>query len=463
MEMTPVGIWSKCLDIIRDNVPAGAYDELFTPIVPLLYDADTFMLQIPSYFFFEKIEKDYATLITKTLARVIGHTVKLKYNVLPIADRSVTLGSDVHTESKSPSVPNRPLTSTEAVMGQWDSQLSPNLHFGNFLAGDSNKLARTAGVSIAENPGKTIFNPLFVYGKSGVGKTHLLHAIGNAVLEHNPKARVLYISSHLFQVQYSQAYLQNTINDFIHFYQSVDVLLIDDVHELSGKTGTQNVFFHIFNHLHQTGKQIVFTCDRSPKELQGMEDRLLTRLKWGLTAEMQRPDYHLRKSILQSKIQRDGLEFSEEVIDFIARNAKDNVRDLEGIATSLMAHSIIEGKDVDLELCKQVVQNTIELKDEEAELGIDDIEEEVCQYYHLNKSVLISRSKQHEVVRARQIAMYLAKKHTSQSLAQIGIELGNRNHATVIHAFKAIEDSLEIDVTLRNDLQRIESALDNRL
>lgn len=445
MELSKAQIWDKCLSIIKDNVSDDAFVKWFKPIVSIKYQDDCLWIQVPTHFYIEQIEEQYSDLIGKTLNRVCGKPTKLMYQV-QISDTQVNISTENRQKNQL------------APKAELDPQLLRNLTFSNFVEGESNRLARTAGVSIANNPGKNIFNPLFVYGKSGVGKTHLLHAIGNASVEQNPRARVLYVSSHVFQVQYSQAYLQNKINDFIHFYQSVDVLLIDDVHELSGKTGTQNVFFHIFNHLHQMGKQIVFTCDRAPKDLVGMEDRLLTRFKWGLTAEMRQPDYQLRIDILRQKMQQNGIELPDEVVEYIARHAKDNVRDLEGILTSLFAHSIIEGRNTDLKLCREVVENSIQVFDEE-KLSVESIEEEVCRYYHLDKNTLHSRSKKQEVARARQVAMFLSKKHTDKSYAYIGEVMGNRNHATVIHACKLVEQSLDLDKALHNDVQKIESAL----
>lgn len=445
MELSKAQIWDKCLSIIKDNVSDDAFVKWFKPIVSIKYQDDCLWIQVPTHFYIEQIEEQYSDLIGKSLNRVCGKPTKLMYQV-QISDTQVNISTENRQKNQL------------APKAELDPQLLRNLTFSNFVEGESNRLARTAGVSIANNPGKNIFNPLFVYGKSGVGKTHLLHAIGNASVEQNPRARVLYVSSHVFQVQYSQAYLQNKINDFIHFYQSVDVLLIDDVHELSGKTGTQNVFFHIFNHLHQMGKQIVFTCDRAPKDLVGMEDRLLTRFKWGLTAEMRQPDYQLRVDILHQKMQQNGLELPDEVVEYIARHAKDNVRDLEGILTSLFAHSIIEGRNTDLKLCREVVENSIQVFDEE-KLSVESIEDEVCRYYHLDKNTLHSRSKKQEVARARQVAMFLSKKHTDKSYAYIGEVMGNRNHATVIHACKLVEQSLDLDKALNNDVQKIESAL----
>jgi len=460
MRLSVNALWEKCAAVIRDNVDNEQYVHLFAPIEPLKYENNCLWIRVPSYFYVEQLENRYSDLIGKTLIRVTGSPTKLMYQV-SISDTSVTVSSQRETVGSQPVIPGRPsgLSLFRPALQRLDPQLSPSLHFGNFVAGESNRLARTAGLSIAANPGKTIFNPLFVHGKSGVGKTHLLHAIGNATLEKNPQARVLYISSHLFQVQYSQAYLQNKINDFIHFYQSLDVLLIDDIHELSGKTGTQNVFFHIFNQLHQTGKQLVFTCDRAPKDLQGVEERLLTRFKWGLTAEMKQPDYQLRVDILKNKIQQDGVEgIPQEVIEYIARHAKDNVRDLEGIITSLMAHSIINGRNIDMELCRQIVESSVQVGEDD-KLSVEAIEQQVCDYYHIDKELIHSRSKKQEVAQARQIAMYLAKKHTDSSLAHIGLVLGNRNHATVIYACKAVEGWMETDKNLRSDIQRIEAQL----
>lgn len=455
-------LWNQCLGIVKDNVPEMNYSTWIKPIIPLKYEDNDFLIQVPSHFFLEHIEEHYSDLISKSLNRITGLPTRLHYQI-KISDASLNYVSEKGKKEHLPNdaqIQHKQNPFTETIIEKLDSQLNHNFQFGNFIAGTSNKLARTAGLSIAENPGTTIFNPLFVYGKSGVGKTHLLHAIGNRVLDKNPNKRVLYVSSHLFQVQYSQAYLNNTINDFIHFYQSIDVLLIDDIHELSNKTGTQNVFFHIFNHLHQSGKQIVFTCDRAPKDLQGVEERLLTRFKWGLTAEMQQPDYQLRLDILRNKIQHDGLDFPEDVIQYIARYAKDNVRDLEGIVVSLMAHSIINEKNIDMDLCKEVVGNSIQIQ--EQTLSVETIESEVCKFYNLATDVIHSRSKKQEVAQARQIAMYLAKKYTDCSFARIGELIGKRNHATVIHACKTVSDWMEIDKTIRYDIQKIESLLTNK-
>lgn len=452
MELSAKHLWEQCATIVKDNVTDEAYSKWIAPIMAVKYDRHCLVIRVPSHFFVETIEANYSDLIGKALNRITGKPTRLMYQVC-ISETPVNVPSE-------PPVPTRKPVShfEQEVLQRLDPQLNTSFHFGNLIEGQSNKLAYTAGKSIAKEPGKTIFNPLFVFGKSGVGKTHLLHAIGNEALDKHPQLRVLYVPAHIFQVQYSQAYLQNKINDFIHFYQSIDLLLVDDIHELAGRTGTQNVFFHVFNHLHQMGKQIVFTCDRAPKDLAGVEERLLTRFKWGLTAEIKQPDFQLRLNILHSKIRRDGLDFPEEVVHYIARHAKDNVRDLEGIVTSLIAHAIIEGSNIDLALCRQVVESSVNLPDE-AGISMDSIEDIVSQFYHIDKDLLRSRSRKQEVAQARQVAMYLAKKHTDCSYSLIGELLGKRNHATVIHACKTVEAWIETDQTIRSDIKKIEDAL----
>ncbi len=462
MTLNHDSLWNQCLNIIKDNVPDLSYSTWFLPIVPLQYEEKSLLLQVPSHFFYEQLESQYADLIGKAILRVTGENTRLMYQVM-VSDTPMKLAPDSHQANvnRISGIPTRPASSSnpfeQMVPGKLEPQLNSNLSFGNFIGGESNMLARTAGYSIAEKPGKTIFNPLFVHGKSGVGKTHLLHAIGNAGIQQNSNLRVLYVSSHLFQVQYSQAYLNNTVNDFIHFYQSIDVLLIDDIHELSGKTGTQNVFFHIFNHLHQNGKQLVITCDRPPKDIVGIDDRLLTRFKWGLTAEMEKPNYALRVAILDSKIMRDGLHFTREVVEYIARNATENVRDLEGIVVSLMAHSVIYEKDVDMDLAKRVVSNAIKVQ--ERQISVELIEEEVCKYFDLEMEVIHSKSKKQEISQARQIAMYLSRKYTDKSYSNIGEMIGKRDHATVLHACKTVGNWIETDKKFRSCIQEIEQLI----
>ena len=341
-----------------------------------------------------------------------------------------------------------------------DPHLNPNYNFENFIEGYSNKLSRSVAEAVAQKPGGTAFNPLFLYGASGVGKTHLANAIGTKIKEIYPEKRVLYVSAHLFQVQYTDSVRNNTTNDFINFYQTIDVLIIDDIQEFAGVTKTQNNFFHIFNHLHQNGKQLILTSDRAPVLLQGIEERLLTRFKWGMVAELEKPTVELRKNILRNKIHRDGLQFPPEVIDYIAENVNESVRDLEGIVIAIMARSTIFNKEIDLDLAQHIVHGVVH--NETKAVTIDDILKVVCKHFDLEPSAIHTKSRKREVVQARQIAMYLAKNHTDFSTSKIGKFIGNKDHATVLHACKTVKGQLEVDKSFSAEVQEIESLLKKR-
>lgn len=457
-----VGLWNRCLEFIRDNVSAQAYKTWFDPIVPLRYEDHTLVVQVPSQFFYEYLEEHYVDLLRKTLYKEIGEGTKLMYNV--VMDKSsqpeltVTQGSTTRTNIPQPTTVTRKIP--QIIVPDLDPHLNPDYNFDTFIEGGSNKLSRSVAEAVALNPAKTIFNPLFYYGASGVGKTHLANAIGTKIKELYPEKRVLYVSAHLFQVQYTDSVRNNTINDFINFYQTIDVLIIDDIQEFAGVTKTQNTFFHIFNHLHQNGKQLILTSDRAPVLLQGMEERLITRFKWGMVAELEKPNVELRKDILRNKIKRDGLEFPPEVIDFIAENVSDSVRDLEGIVVSIMAHSTIYKKEIDLELAQRIVRKVVNY--ETKPITVDEIVNVVCQHYGLDTSSIHTKSRKRDVVQARQIAMYLAKKNTELSTAKIGALIGNKDHATVLHACKTIKDQQEVDKTLEAEINKIQTILKKR-
>lgn len=459
-------LWEKCLEIIKDNVPEAAYKTWFMPITPLHFRNKVLTIQVPTHFFYEYLEEKYVNLLRQCLYRVFGEGTQLMYQVVVEAQTKSTIEIEGTTKSMAiePQAPARKAAASTPIdpfkqpeYSELDSQLNPNYNFENYFSGMSNKLARTAGESIAKNPGKTAFNPLFLYGESGVGKTHLAHAIGIRIKEQNPRKRVLYLTSHQFQVQYTDAVRNNTVNDFINFYQSIDVLLIDDIQEFAGKTQTQNTFFHIFNHLHQNGKQLVMTSDRPPVSLQGMVPRLLTRFKWGLTAELERPDYDLRRSILTNKIRHDGLSITKEVVDYIARNVTDNVRDLEGIIVSLMAHSTIFNREISIDLAERVLSTSVNI--EKKQITIELIQDTVCRYFNIDNKQIHSKSRKREIVHARQISMYLSKKYTDFSLSRIGELIGKRDHATVLHACKNISGLLDIDKSFRANLSEIEDLL----
>ena len=457
-------LWKNCLDVIRDIIPEAAFNTWFSPIVPLKYEDNVLTIQVPSQFFYEYLEDKYIDLIQQTLYRKIGEGTILNYRILVEAESNTTVemrGEPKFTVSdkknQNPVSVKVPSPFDRVEPAEFDSQINSKYTFNNFFEGESNRLARTAAEAVGLNPAKTAFNPLFVYGKSGVGKTHLCHAVGSKVLELYPDKKVLYITAHLFKVQYTDARRFNTINDFINFYQSIDVLIIDDIQELSGLEKTQNTFFHIFNHLHQNNKQLVMTSDCSPTEMQGMEERLLTRFRWGLSTKLERPDKELRKKILKHKILTDGLTISDQVIEFIAENVTENVRDLEGIIVSLMAHSIINTREIDITLARRVMEQNIRF--EKKKITVQKIQETVSDFYNVKRDLIQSASRKREIVQARQVTMFFIKKHTELSLSQIGIQVGNRNHATVLHACNTIRDLSEVDKGFRADIEEIERLL----
>ena len=355
-----------------------------------------------------------------------------------------------------PVATNRRTAEKAEAIEELNSMLISKYTFDNYVEGSSNKLSRTAAESVAMFPGRT-FNPLFIHGASGVGKTHLINAIGSKIKQLHPELRVLYISAHLFQVQYTDSILHKNFNDFMRFYQSIDILIIDDIQEFAGLPGTQNAFFHIFNHLHLNGKQLIMTSDRSPAQLKGMEERLITRFKWGLTAEIEKPDLELRKNILRNKIRRDGLKVPEDVISYIAEHVNASVRDLEGIIVSLMAHSTINNRDVDLQLAHKIIGGLSEYEKEP--ISVEKIVKTVAEYYNVDVNSINTKSRKREIVLVRQTAMFLAKKHLDLSTSKIGQQIGRRDHATVLHACKTISNLLDTNKQFRSELNEIESAL----
>ena len=460
-------LWEDCMTVIKDIVPQAAFDAWFKPIIPLSYEDRKFTIQVPSQFFYEYLEEKYVSVLKMTLNRVFGEGTTLKYRVMVSGQTKKINGSSViYPGEESKNIPSHTPNKTDATKApgpfkiasqDLDSQLNPRYNFANFFEGESNKLIRAVSEKIALDPGKTAFNPLFIYGPSGVGKTHICHAIGVKIREMYPDKRVLYVSSNLFRLQYTDAVRKNITNDFISFYQSIDVLILDDIHELISLTKTQEIFFQIFNNLHQLGKQLVLTCDRAPVDLNGMEERLISRLKWGMTAQIERPDPELRKKILRNKINHEGLEIPEDVFNFITDNVTENVRDLEGILVSLMANSVINNKEIDLTLARQVISQTVRL--EKKQLTIKKIQEIVCRYFNLDEALILTPSRKREIVQARQITMFLAKKYTESSFAHIGKIVGDKDHATVLHACKLVRDQIEISRTFRSTMDAIEICL----
>jgi len=462
-------LWKDCLAVIKDILPEAAFDAWFKPIIPLSYEDQKFTIQVPSQFFYEYLEEKYVNILKMTLNRVFGESTTLKYRVVVSGQTKKINGTSVTypgEEAKAllSHTPNKvDVTKAPGPMKvasqDLDTQLNPRYNFDNFFESESNKLVRAVSDKVARDPGRTAFNPLFIYGPSGVGKTHICHAIGLRIRELHPEKRVLYVSSNLFRLQYTDAVRKNITNDFISFYQSIDVLIIDDIHELIGLTKTQEIFFQIFKNLQQLGKQIVLTCDRAPVDLQGMEERLSTRMKCGMTAQIERPDLQLRKKILQKKIDLEGLEIPADVFELISDSVTENIRDLEGILVSLMAYAVITNREIDLTLARQVISQTIRI--DRKQLTIKKIQESVCRHFNLDEALIFTSSRKQEIVQARQITMFLSKKYTDFSFAYIGKVVGNKDHATVLYACKTVKDQIEISKTFRSTMEAIETNLRN--
>lgn len=457
-------LWNKCLEIIKVNVSEAMYKAWFGPLVPLSYVDNKFTLQVPSHYFVEYIEEHLSQLLYYSLQRVAGSSVILLYKVLVVKDDNEhTTTIPTQKPQKAAIVQNEEQTTPFAITNraQFDPNLNDIYNFDNYIEGTTNRLARAAGLNVSVNPGTSLFNPMFIYGDSAVGKTHLANAIGLATKQRYPNKRVLYISANLFQQQYTSAVHNNTTNDFLMFYQSIDLLIVDDIQEFCNKKQTQNTFFHIFNHLHQLGKQLILCSDREPSRLQGMEDRILSRFKWGLTVKIEKPDYQLRYSILKHKVYRDGLDIPDDVIDYIAQNVTTSVRDIEGILVSLLAHSTFTDAKIDVTLARQVVGNVTESAKAEPEkkISIEQICNVVCQYYALPIEEINSKCKKQRVSEARQVAMYLARNHTDSPLTAIGQTIGKRDHSTVVHACKTIRNQMDVDPQLSERINEIEDML----
>lgn len=452
MQVEPKILWEQCAQILRDNLTPTVYNTWFAPIEMVEFTDGVLVLRVKSQFVAEYIEENYIDLLGKAIIRVFGKGTKLEYRVL--MDSTTGRVTTMPSENTSRDV--------NIIQGQsntesWNTQLNEIYTFSNFVQGETNKLARTAGVAIAKSPGRTIFNPLFIYGGSGVGKTHLATAIGNQIARTIPNCKVLYVSANTFKLQYQNACATNKIPDFLLFYQSVDVLIVDDIQYFSGLKSTQDTFFHIFNYLHQSQKQLILTSDRSPLQLQDVEERLLTRFKWGLSVEIQRPDFNLRRAILLDKMHRDGIELSDEIVDYIATNACQNIRDIEGILASLMAYSTLMDCDVDLQMVQSIVSRLVTVVPREIVLA--DVLGVVSEHSQISEKILLSKSRQKEVTKARQIAMYLAKELTDRSLQEIGNQFGRRSHSTVLHAVESVKNQMTYDRVLNHDIQLLISEL----
>ena len=515
MDKTPEQVWKECLDIIEDNVSRQSFRTWFSPLKALRLDEEAgvykLTLQLPSRFYFEWLEEHYFGLLRKTVTKVMGQEGRLFYEVvienedqeagfggtvmqLPARQpanepgSSTTPGMSPPPQSAKPASQSRQnspshgrsifgapssgmgshgtasISSPFVIPGiqkvQVDSHLNPNYTFDRFIEGDCNRLARSASLAIAEQPGGTSFNPFLLYGGVGLGKTHLIQAIGNYLHANRPDATILYVSSEQFTNEFVQAIQHNRVSDFSLFYRQIDLLVIDDVQFFSGKEKTQEEFFHIFNALHQSGKQIILSADRPPRDIQGIEERLLSRFQWGLSADLQLPDFETRMAILRRKAVEDGIVISDDIFEFVAHNIKSNIRELEGALIRLLAHGTLHKREIDLSLAKDVLRDLI--TDTRVTLTIDQIQRLVCEYFGIAEDLVRAKTRTREVVQARQIAMYFCKRLTQHSLKTIGLHFGGRDHSTVIHANQSVENQMETDPKFMDMIGEISNKIDLR-
>jgi chromosomal replication initiator protein len=470
-------VWENCLKVIKDNISHQSFKTWFEPIKPVKIEDNVLTIMVPSQFFYEWLEEHYITLLKKTIKKELGSDGRLEYSIImennhnsnsqpytvnfPTSLRKATANPAVNmpidlNRGSSKEIPN-PFIIPGLKKIKVNSQLNENYSFENFIEGDCNRLARSAGFAVASNPGKTAFNPLLIYSNVGLGKTHLAHAIGLEVKENFPEKTVLYVTSEQFTNQYIDAVKNNNQNDFIHFYQMIDVLIIDDIQFLVKKEKTQEVYFHIFNHLHQNNKQLIITSDKPPVEMEGMNARLLSRFKWGLSADLQVPDLETRIAIIEKKLYKDGVEMPKDVVEYLAYSITSNVRELEGALISILAQSSLNKKAINLELAKKMIDKFV--KNTSREISIDYIQKIVSDYFGLPLEAIHSKTRKREIVQARQLAMYFSKKLTKASLATIGLHCGNKDHATVLHACRTVNNLIETDKQFRNYVEEIDKKI----
>ncbi len=458
-------IWQKCLKIIKKNIPAQSFKTWFEPICPVALNDSVLTIQVPNKFFYEWLEEHYVNLLKMTIRQELGEKGQLEYQIhvnnknkrIPGAGSQDTSSNQIEKPGFETDQIKNPFVIPGIKKIRIDAQLNPTYLFENFIEGDCNRLARSAGVAVAKKPGGTAFNPLFIFGKVGLGKTHLAHAIGNEIKQKSPNKTTLYVSSEKFTNQFIESLKNNAVNDFVNFYQLIDVLIVDDIQFLSNKQKTQDIFFHIFNQLHQNGKQLILTSDRPPKDLIGVEERLISRFKWGLNADLQVPDLETRMAIVESKMTREGFALPGEVTEFISYNIKNNIRELEGVLISLIAQSSLNRREINIDLAKEVIQNFV--SEISKEVTVEFIQKMVAEYYDLKVENLKGKTRKRSIVIARQLSMYLAKNMTNKSLKVIGDNFGGRDHSTVIYSCKAVKDLLDTDILFKDTVETIEKKI----
>ena len=463
-----ISVWSNCLQFIQQNIEPQQYNTWFWPIKSVSLVESTLTVEVPSEFFREYLEGAYLNILKAALKKELGAAAKLVYVVKPVRSQPAMVYPAAHGQTPvnktisvntyTPAGNPGPFVYPGIQRVQVNPQLNPVYNFKNLVVGECNKMGFTAGESISNAPGKTAFNPLFLFGGPGLGKTHLAQAIGISIKEKYPELVVLYVPGNRFKTQYMDAIQKNKMTDFLAFYMKMDVLIVDDIQDMTGSS-TQNAFFNIFNHLHQSGKQLIFTSDRPPVELENFEERLLSRMKWGLSVELQKPDYQTRLEMLKARAFREGVrtQISDDVLSYLAARIKSNFRELEGALISLIANATLAHKEITIELAEQITDKIV--GEERNELTIEKVQKVVCDYFNITRDDLLSKTRKRNIVQARQIAMYMSRNLINVSLSTIGSEIGGKDHATVLHACTTVTDLITTDKTFKQYVVDIEKML----
>ena len=461
-----IAVWNNCLKVFGQILEPQQFNTWFKPVRPVSMQDATLTVEVPSEFFREYLEEYFLDVIQKVLKREIGAAARLNYMVRPVSVQppmtypashgQVPVNRSISVSTYSPASNPGPFVYPGTRRVQVNSQLNPVYCFANLIKGECNKMGITAGESISMAPGKTAFNPLFLFGGPGLGKTHIAQAIGIDIKEKFPELVVLYVQANRFKTQYMDAVVRNRLNDFLAFYMKMDVLIVDDIQDLA-TPGTQNAFFQVFNHLHQNCRQLIFTSDRPPVELRDFEARLLSRLKWGLSVELQQPDFATRLAMLKARSFREGVSLSEDVLVFLATRIRSNFRELEGALISLIANATLAHKEATVELAEKITEKLV--GEQKNDLSMDKVKNAVCDYFNIPEDMLLSKSRKRQIVQARQIAMYLTRQHINCSLSIIGAELGGKDHATVLHACTTVTDLMSTDRTFKQYVTDIEKML----
>lgn len=477
--------WKLFLKNIQSEIPELTYNSWFVPLKPTFFGKGIIKAAVPNQFFIEWIEERFSTLIEKSLSTAFGegyklvlyvdeesenndnHSISYENSIVkqnPVSEKNTVNISQNSTTTATLQITNSNFTINNSLVNNKsfsfdiEPKLKPKYTFENFVVGESNQLARAAAFAVAERPGETSFNPLFIYGGVGLGKTHLLHAIGNRALEIYPNKKIIYRSADEFTVDFIESVKSNNTEAFSNFYKQIDILIIDDIQYLINKEKTQDLFFHIFNSLHQQGKQIVLSSDKPPKDLKGLNERLISRFLWGLSADIQPPDLETRIAILKKKSENYGIKISPEIMEYIALNITSNIREMEGCLIKLLANASLANRDITIELAKKTVKEISTNK--KISLTISDVVRHVCAYFKIDENKLREKNRKKEIALARQISMYLSKKLTNSSLKTIGLYFGGRDHSTVIHAIAAIENKINEDIKFSEMIESIKNKIE---